>query len=89
MGNPSTEFDLLGDFLGILFDDASRLEKVKMSKWLFAASLPLFASKTDMGVALDSSSVFSPMGDKMLEVKISFGYMFVVIGVFLRFLNSS
>ena len=73
----------------LMMEMVSRLEKVQMSKWLFAASLPLLASKTDMGVALDSSSVFSPMGDKMLEVKISFGCMFVVIGVFLRFLNTS
>ena len=68
---------------------ASRLEKVHISEWLLTASLPLLASKTDVGVALDSSSVFSAMGDKILEVKMSLGCIFVVIGVFLRFLNTS
>ena len=72
-----------------MMEMASRLEKVQIRKWLLAAYLPLLASKTAMGVALASSSVFSVMGNKMLEIKMSLGCMFVVMGVFLRFLNTS
>ena len=81
----------LGIFLAfcLMMEMASRLEKVQISKWLLAASLPLLASKTAVGVALALSSVLSAMGDKMLEVKMSLGCMFVVMGVFLRFLNTS
>ena len=81
----------LGIFLAfcLMMEMASRLEKVQISKWLLAASLPLLASKTAMGLALASSSVLSAMGDKMLEIKMSLGCMFVVMGVFLRFLNTS
>ena len=56
---------------------------------MVVSSLPLLVSKTAMGVILASSSVFSAMGDKMLEIKMSLGCMFVVMGVFLRFLNTS
>ena len=81
----------LGIFLAfcLMMEMASRLEKVQMSKWLLAASLPLLASKTAVGVASASSSVLSAMGDKILEVKMSLGCIFVVIGVFLRFLNTN
>ena len=81
----------LGIFLVfcLMMEMASRLEKVQMSKWLLAASLPLLASKTAMGVALALSSVLSAMGDKMFEMKMSLGCIFVVMGVFLRFLNTS
>ena len=81
----------LGIFLAfcLMMEMASRLEKVQISKWLLAASLPLLASKTAMGVALASSSVLSAMGDKMLEIKMSLGCVFVVMGIFLRFLNTS
>ena len=68
---------------------ASRLEKVQMSKWLFAASLPLLASKTAMGVALALSLVLRAMVDRICEVKMSFGCMFLVVGVLLMFLNTS
>ena len=68
---------------------ASRLEKVQMRKWLLAVSLPLLALKTAMGVVLASSSVFRAMGDKILDMNISLGCMFIVLGVFFRFLNTS
>ena len=66
-------------------DMASRLGKVQMSMWLFAASLPLLASKTAIGVAFPSSSVFRDMGFKMLEIKICVGCTLCVFEVFLRF----
>ena len=90
-GDPGTEFDLSRDFLAfcLMMEMASRLEKVQISKWLLAASLPLLASKTAMGVALASSAVLSAMGDKMFEMKMSLGCIFVVMGVFLRLLSTS
>ena len=68
---------------------ASKLGKVQMRKWVFAVSLPLLASNTAMGVVLASSSVLRFMGARMLEMKISLGCMLVVLGVFLRFLNTN
>ena len=61
----------LGIFLAfcLIMEMASRLEKVQIRKWLLAASLPLLASKTAMGVVLASSSVFRSMGDKILDMK--------------------
>ena len=81
----------LGIFLAfcLIMEMASRLENVQMRRRLFAASFPLSASKTDMGVALDSSSVFRLIGDRILEVKMSLGCKLVVIGVFFRFLKTS
>merc|ERR1711954_508395 len=81
----------LGIFLAfcLMMEMASRLEKVQIRKWLLAASLPLLASKTAMGVALASSSVFRSMGDKILDINMSLGCMFIVLGVFTRFLKTS
>ena len=56
---------------------------------MLALSLPLFASKTEMGVIFASSSVFRFIGSSMLLIKISLGCIFEVWGVFLRFLNTS
>ena len=81
----------LGIFLAfcLIMEMVSRLEKVQMRKWLLAVSLPLLASKTAMGVVLASSSVFRSMGDKILDMNMSLGCMFVVLEVFFRFLNTS
>ena len=81
----------LGIFLAfcLMMEMAPRLEKVQMGMWLFAASLPLLASKTAMGVALALSLVLSAMVDRMFEVKMSLGCIFIVMGVLLRFLNTS
>ena len=65
-----------------MMEMASRLENVQMSRWFVAPSLTLLASKTDRGDALDLSSLFRFMGVRILEVKMSFWCMFVVIGFF-------
>merc|ERR1711954_184479 len=81
----------LGIFLAfcLMREMASRLEKVQIRKWVFAVSLPLLASNTAMGVVLASSSVLRFMGARMLDMKISFWRMFMVLEAFLRFLNTN
>ena len=73
----------------LMIEMASRQGKVQMSMWFVAASLPLLASKTAMGVALSLSLVLRAMVVRMCEVKMSFGCMFLVAGVLLRFLKTS
>merc|ERR1711954_208758 len=81
--------------LGIFFafclikDIAWTLEKVHIRKWVLVLSLPLFASKTEMGVIFASSSVFKLMGFSILLMKISLGCIFEVWGFFQGILKTS
>merc|ERR1711954_397774 len=76
--------------LGIFFafclikDIAWTLEKVHIRKWVLALSLPLFASKTEMGVIFASSSVFNFIGFSIWFMKICLGCIFEVWGFFFK-----